>query len=285
MAFYTFLRMVITVYFSFLLSSTYVLITATPTQPSLKHCPTIANKTDILTKVTIHALMLSTYNTNVGTVVHVSCLDDDYVLKGPNELTCLPSGQWSTNIPSCGFKQTLPKNHKLVIGLSVGGGGLVIILLIIVLVVKIRRRNKQPTKNLDDRLKIGKQRKIYSQELETKYTEQETSLDVPPNVYKVWSCDRTLKKFITAFDLNDLKQKGCKIFGTKDVYIVLEEDGTEIEDNAALAACKDKTLQVLSKHQSWYKDTYLAGSETIDLREGRGKDEGSEFGTVRSYRL
>jgi hypothetical protein len=42
---------------------------------------------------------------------------------------------------------------------------------------------------------------------------------------------------------------GCKIFGTEDVYIVLEEDGTEIEDNAALVVCKDKTLQVLSKHQ------------------------------------
>jgi hypothetical protein len=79
---------------------------------------------------------------------------------------------------------------------------------------------------------------------------------------------------------------GCKIFGTEDVYIVLEEDGTEIEDNAALVVCKDKTLQVLSKHQSWYKDTYLfGGRETIDLREGRGTDEGSEFGTVRGYPL
>jgi len=48
-------------------------------------------------------------------------------------------------------KQTLPKNHKLVIGLSVGGGALVIILLVLVLVVKIRRRNKLPTKHLDDR--------------------------------------------------------------------------------------------------------------------------------------
>jgi hypothetical protein len=48
--------------------------------------------------------MLSTYNTNEGTVVHVSCLDDGYVLKGATELTCLPSGQWSSNIPSCGCK-------------------------------------------------------------------------------------------------------------------------------------------------------------------------------------
>ena len=78
--------------------------------------------------------------------------------------------------------------------------------------------------------------------------------------------------------------------------IVLEEDGTEIEDNAALKACKDKTLQCISRGNIWcrqsrgslesdagYKSSNISieSDGVVDLRG----DHPSEFGTLRSSHL
>ena len=79
---------------------------------------------------------------------------------------------------------------------------------------------------------------------------------------------------------------GSKVFGLKDAFIVLEEDGTEIEDDIALEACKNKTLQIISTDKSWYRDSIISlSNEVVDLRRGSVYDNKNEFGTIRSYHL
>lgn len=257
------------------------------TPPILTHCEKIADGTPgIISKVTIYNIKLSSYNTAVGTVAKVSCLDDALVVSGADTLTCLPNGRWSSDKPTCKEPEIVkPKDYKLIIGLSVGGACLVLVVIITGIIVKNRQQTKKlPSEQTDARLNAGHRQKTYSAEMKTRYTEQETNLENQPHVYKVWSQDRSLRKFITAFDLIDLKQKASKVFEVTHAYIVLEDDGTEIDDTTALEACKDKTLQVLSKHQSWTRNSYSSnGSEVmLDLRGG---DNSSTCGTIKSFRL
>ena len=69
--------------------------------------------------------------------------------------------------------------------------------------------------------------------------------------YKVTDRLRQIRKGIAATSLIDLKQKAMEKFGCADdqeVYLVLEEDGTELEDEEYFQTLPDNTRLMLLLH-------------------------------------
>ncbi|GFR81156.1 DNAation factor subunit alpha [Elysia marginata] len=74
--------------------------------------------------------------------------------------------------------------------------------------------------------------------------------------FKVWSCDRAVKKSLTAASLRDFIEKGCLKLGMKNttgaVRIVLEEDGTEVDDEDYFSFLpQNSTLMLLKEGECW----------------------------------
>ena len=73
--------------------------------------------------------------------------------------------------------------------------------------------------------------------------------------YKVWSSDRQTRKSITASNLNEFKLRAAEKFGFKhysNLKVVLEEDGTEVEDEAYFqSAEKDTVFLLLRDKENW----------------------------------
>ena len=73
--------------------------------------------------------------------------------------------------------------------------------------------------------------------------------------YKVWSSDRQTRKSITASNLNEFKLRAAEKLGYKhysNLKVVLEEDGTEVEDEAYFqSAEKDTVFLLLRDKESW----------------------------------
>ncbi|GFO28868.1 cell death activator cide-3-like [Plakobranchus ocellatus] len=74
-----------------------------------------------------------------------------------------------------------------------------------------------------------------------------------PRPFKVWNVDRTLKKSIMASSLHDLIQKACGKFNKSGTpQVVLEEDGTEIEDEDYFSSLPDNSIfQILGSDEKW----------------------------------
>ena len=69
--------------------------------------------------------------------------------------------------------------------------------------------------------------------------------------YKVTDRLRQIRKGIAATSLIELKQKAMEKFGCADdqeVYLVLEEDGTELEDEEYFQTLPDNTRLMLLLH-------------------------------------
>ncbi|CAG2237760.1 unnamed protein product [Mytilus edulis] len=67
---------------------------------------------------------------------------------------------------------------------------------------------------------------------------------------KVWSADREKRIVIVTEDYKSLRNSVSLEFNING-RLVLEEDGTEIENDESLQRCKDKTLMVLAKNEQW----------------------------------
>ena len=73
--------------------------------------------------------------------------------------------------------------------------------------------------------------------------------------YKVTDRLRQIRKGIVANSLNDLRQKAMEKFGYVDdqeVYLVLEEDGTELDDEEYFQSLPDNSrLMLLLPQDIW----------------------------------
>ncbi|OWF41252.1 DNA fragmentation factor subunit alpha-like [Mizuhopecten yessoensis] len=86
--------------------------------------------------------------------------------------------------------------------------------------------------------------------------------------FRIWSYDRSVKKGIIASSLDELRKKGKEKVGLlpeEPVQVVLEEDGTEIDDDDYfLFLPQNTTLMLLARDQRW----------AVEGKEGRsGQDE------------
>lgn len=75
--------------------------------------------------------------------------------------------------------------------------------------------------------------------------------------YKVWSCDREKRKSVIAGGLDDVKAKGAEKLGYTEINLnelrlVLESDGTEVEDDDYFqTAIKDTVFLLLKEDERW----------------------------------
>ncbi|KAK7096159.1 uncharacterized protein [Littorina saxatilis] len=73
-------------------------------------------------------------------------------------------------------------------------------------------------------------------------------------LYKIWDYTRTRKQFVFADGLEELVQKGAeKLKLSGPITVVLEEDGTEIDNDAVLRACAGMVFLLLEQNQVWSK--------------------------------
>lgn len=73
-------------------------------------------------------------------------------------------------------------------------------------------------------------------------------------LYKIWDHTRTRKQFVFADGLDELVQKGGqKLNVSGPIRVVLEEDGTEIDNDSVLRACAGMVFLLLEQNQMWAK--------------------------------
>uniref|UniRef100_A0A0B7BI66 CIDE-N domain-containing protein n=2 Tax=Arion vulgaris TaxID=1028688 RepID=A0A0B7BI66_9EUPU len=89
--------------------------------------------------------------------------------------------------------------------------------------------------------------------------------------FKIWNYDRSVKKSLTASSLQELLEKGCSKLNLNHssalLRVVLEEDGTEVDDDDYFALVPDNsTLLILQDNEKWSPQ----GSGTIDETDSRG---------------
>lgn len=74
--------------------------------------------------------------------------------------------------------------------------------------------------------------------------------------YKVWSCNRETRKAVVAHSLSDLRTKGGEKLGystPSNLRVVLENDGTEVEDeNYFKTVDKDTVFILLRPGERWF---------------------------------
>ncbi|GFY71349.1 uncharacterized protein TNIN_459231 [Trichonephila inaurata madagascariensis] len=81
-----------------------------------------------------------------------------------------------------------------------------------------------------------------------------TSAESRQRPYKVWSCDRQTRKAVMASNLRELRERGASRLGLPgaDVKIVLESDGTEVEDDIYFQTIdKDTIFLILCPGERW----------------------------------
>ncbi|XP_076359245.1 uncharacterized protein LOC143251853 isoform X2 [Tachypleus tridentatus] len=85
--------------------------------------------------------------------------------------------------------------------------------------------------------------------------------------YKVWSCNRETRKAVVAHSLSDLRTKGGEKLGystPSKLRVVLENDGTEVEDeNYFKTVDKDTVFILLRPGERWFPpsmETLRAGN-------------------------
>ena len=95
----------------------------------------------------------------------------------------------------------------------------------------------------------------YEVVVKTRVTHCQYSFQKP---YKIWSCDRQQRKSVVASSLLELKLRGAeKLVGDEscnvsDIRVVLESDGTEVEDDGYFqTAEKDTIFILLQPGESW----------------------------------
>ncbi|VDI33107.1 Hypothetical predicted protein [Mytilus galloprovincialis] len=186
--------------------------------------------------VNIENIQVSTSKRTINSTVELSCRLPKYEFKGPNKLYCRHGGWWtekmklnSTVSPSCKEKPTYTSWKVYLIGTGCVAGA--ILILVIFLAVCIWTRTKHG-KDIDGKVKANP--------------------DLLKSLFcvKVWSADREKRIVMVTEDYKSLRNSVCLEFNING-RLVLEEDGTEIENDESLHRCKDKTLMVLAKNEPW----------------------------------
>uniref|UniRef100_G3MPA6 CIDE-N domain-containing protein n=1 Tax=Amblyomma maculatum TaxID=34609 RepID=G3MPA6_AMBMU len=101
-----------------------------------------------------------------------------------------------------------------------------------------------------------------------------TTEDLAGKPHKVWSCDRQTRKSVVASSLDELRTKGAAKLGYTnpfDLKIVLETDGTEVEDeNYFQRAERDTVFLMLQPNEKWLPpgvEALRAGCDVVDSSE------------------
>ncbi|KAJ8671620.1 hypothetical protein QAD02_002879 [Eretmocerus hayati] len=78
-----------------------------------------------------------------------------------------------------------------------------------------------------------------------------------PHFLKVWSSDRSKKRIATIFspDIQTALDAANAKLGTRGTCIVLEADGTELDDGRVLKKFKDDVMMVLAAEEEWHSST------------------------------
>lgn len=80
-------------------------------------------------------LILSTTNVTVGTNVQLSCEDFGHrPTDGTYNITCLPGGTWSKQIPTCRWTWDLTTEEKVVFGTSIAAVSFIIVVVIAIVI-------------------------------------------------------------------------------------------------------------------------------------------------------
>ncbi|GAB1598371.1 DNA fragmentation factor subunit alpha-like [Argonauta hians] len=93
--------------------------------------------------------------------------------------------------------------------------------------------------------------------------------------YKVWNSEHNIQKDVTAENLQDLLYKVTVEFdiGSADIKLVLEEDGTEVDDEDYFKFISSGTIfQILSQFQIW-KPLPSGGNDVYDGPPGTISNE------------
>ncbi|KAH9500430.1 hypothetical protein Btru_071871 [Bulinus truncatus] len=90
--------------------------------------------------------------------------------------------------------------------------------------------------------------------------------------FKVWSQDRSIKKGVTVSSLKELISKGCAILKVSNPKIVLEEDGTEIDDEDYFSFLPDNTVLMFLTNDTKWQPRFSA-PHNYDLLDGAGDYE------------
>ncbi|XP_076439109.1 uncharacterized protein LOC143277982 isoform X2 [Babylonia areolata] len=104
------------------------------------HCP------DLRHTATQRHLLLDTYETEVGTVVNVTCAVDGSLLVGEGQLTCQASGDWSSPLPSCEESERLSDREIVIVAASCSVIFVVLVALIIVAACYFRAKARSRQK-------------------------------------------------------------------------------------------------------------------------------------------
>lgn len=98
-----------------------------------------------------------------------------------------------------------------------------------------------------------------------------TTEDLAGKPHKVWSCDRQTRKSVVASSLDELRTKGAAKLGYNnpfDLKVVLETDGTEVEDeNYFQRAERDTIFLMLQPNEKWLPpgvEALRAGCDVVD---------------------
>lgn len=93
--------------------------------------------------------------------------------------------------------------------------------------------------------------------------------------FKVWSSDRSSKKSVTASTLEDLKAKGKGKLGVpaeEKVNVVLEEDGTEVDEEDYFTFLPfNTTVMILRHEETWRPPGAERGKDEPDAMIGDGQ--------------
>ena len=106
-------------------------------------------------------------------------------------------------------------------------------------------------------------------------------MDLKKHSFKLWNVSRSIRKIVLCFPiLEELKEKGNLILvfikfnityniilshtanktGLPGDKIVLESDGSEIEDNESLTYFNKEVLQILNNNEAWYPASSILSS-------------------------
>ncbi|ESO87884.1 hypothetical protein LOTGIDRAFT_166186 [Lottia gigantea] len=76
--------------------------------------------------------------------------------------------------------------------------------------------------------------------------------DTPRKMFKIWTSDRQVKTYVFASEVQDILDQGATKLGLRyPSKLVLEEDGTEIDNDDILRACSGRILIILEHSERW----------------------------------
>ncbi|XP_046343637.2 uncharacterized protein LOC124124497 isoform X2 [Haliotis rufescens] len=234
---------------------------------------------DLTTKASNASLTLSTTSTTVNTTVTVTCSDSSQRLVGESQLTCLATAEWSDGLPIC----IRDFSDREIIILAVTCSVIFTLIVVLVLIVLILARRKSRTKRkrherlaqtmerlsirdpLDELVRRESRRSSMGYMNDSLNSLPNTNGDISKRrLYKVWTNDRSRKTFAFADDLEELVDRGRDKLGIRGkVQVVLEEDGTEIDNDEILRACSGKVMLLKPISDSWRDSRMLTALDTL----------------------